>query len=36
MGLMMDLFGWSADMFWAATAHEAMALIEARRLANKK
>jgi hypothetical protein len=36
MGLMMDAFGWSADQFWAATAHEVWAVIEARQIANKR
>jgi hypothetical protein len=36
MGLMMDAFGWSADEYWHATAHEAWALIEARQRANAR
>ncbi|CAN5368236.1 hypothetical protein BH10PSE14_BH10PSE14_04330 [soil metagenome] len=36
MGVMMDGFGWSAEQFWSATSHEAWAMIEARREANKK
>ena len=35
MGLAMDAFGWSADQFWAATAHELWAMIDARVAANK-
>jgi hypothetical protein len=36
MGLMMEAFNWSADQYWAATAHEIWALIEARIEANKR
>jgi hypothetical protein len=35
MGVMMNGFGWTADQFWAATSHEAWALIEARQEANR-
>lgn len=36
MGTMMDAFGWSAAQFWAATPHEAWAVIEARQRANER
>jgi hypothetical protein len=34
-GVMMDAFGWTAQQFWDATAHEAWACIESREEATK-
>jgi len=36
MGVALDAFGWSPDIFWSATPHEFWSMVEARQEANKR